>query len=75
MSAGRKTVRFVEKALTRGIRASRQALRSFVDALDEAPKAFDRLGDEIESVIENADRATDVVEAKDANEEEEQISV
>lgn len=64
MSTGRKAVRWVEKGLTRGIKASRSLLRGVAEVLDETPKAIERIGAEIESALEEADKAT--VDAKDA---------
>lgn len=67
---GRKFVRLVERGIVAGVRGAESALRTVVEVIDEAPKAFDRIGNEIESVLEKADEETDreVVDAKDAEE-------
>ena len=55
MSVGRKIVKGIEKGLTKGVRAGKSFWREVAEALDEAPKAFDRFGDAVSEVIEHAD--------------------
>jgi hypothetical protein len=56
---GRKLVRALEKGLTVAVKAGKGFVREVVEAIDEAPKAFERFGEAIEEVVEHADRGTD----------------
>ena len=56
---GRKFVRFLERGVVAGIRGTKAAFRTVAEVIDEAPKAFERVGAEIETVIEESDATTD----------------
>jgi hypothetical protein len=58
MSTGRKIVRGIEKGLTIGLKATKGFWREVVEAVDEAPRAFERIGNAVEDVVEHADQGT-----------------